>query len=98
MWIYPILKAYGYKILFYSGDTDGAVPILGTKRWIQNQNWAITEPWRPWTTNGQVSGYIIGYDNFYFASVHGAGHMAPQWKRQDMADFITAFIHGEPIN
>ena len=33
-WIYPILKSYGYRILFFSGDTDGAVPTLGTKRWI----------------------------------------------------------------
>jgi hypothetical protein len=29
-WIYPIMKANGYKIRFYSGDTDGAVPTWGT--------------------------------------------------------------------
>jgi hypothetical protein len=34
-WIYPILKDYGYKLLHYSGDTDGAVATLGTRRWIQ---------------------------------------------------------------
>lgn len=34
VWIYPILKAYGYQILFFSGDTDGAVPTLGTRRWL----------------------------------------------------------------
>lgn len=30
MWIYPILK-HQTRIMFYSGDTDGAVPIYGTK-------------------------------------------------------------------
>lgn len=36
VWIYPIMKAYNYQILVFSGDTDGAVPTLGTRRWIQN--------------------------------------------------------------
>lgn len=35
-WIYDILKAYTqrYRLLHYSGDTDGAVTTLGTRRWI----------------------------------------------------------------
>jgi len=33
-WIYKVLTQYGYKMLFYSGDTDGAVPTYGTRRWI----------------------------------------------------------------
>lgn len=35
-WIYPIMKSYPYKILVFSGDTDGAVPTLGTRRWIES--------------------------------------------------------------
>jgi hypothetical protein len=34
-WIYPILANNGIRILHYSGDTDGAVPTIGTKRWIK---------------------------------------------------------------
>ena len=34
IWIYPILMGYGYKLLHYSGDTDGAIPTLGTRKWI----------------------------------------------------------------
>ena len=30
-WIYKILMNYDYKILFFSGDTDGAVPTYGTR-------------------------------------------------------------------
>mmetsp|Transcript_556 Transcript_556/g.1068 ORF Transcript_556/g.1068 Transcript_556/m.1068 type:complete len:311 (-) Transcript_556:269-1201(-) len=33
-WIYPILKAAGIRMTFYSGDTDGAVPTYGSKRWV----------------------------------------------------------------
>jgi hypothetical protein len=98
IWIYPILKAYGYKILVYSGDTDGAVPTLGTRRWIQAQNWKVTTPWRSWVTDQQTSGYIVEYDSFMFATIHGVGHMAPQWKRKDVTKLISNFIHGEDIN
>jgi hypothetical protein len=31
-WIYPIMKDAGIRMVFYSGDTDGAVPTWGTKR------------------------------------------------------------------
>jgi len=33
-WIYPILRNQT-KIMFYSGDTDGAVPTYGSKEWIK---------------------------------------------------------------
>lgn len=98
VWIYPILKEYGYRLMHYSGDTDGAIPTLGTRKWISELGWDVTQDWRPWTTNGQISGYLIDYDNFQFATVHGVGHMAPQWKREDMTDLIMNFIHKQPIN
>jgi serine carboxypeptidase-like clade 1 len=52
---------YDYKILFFSGDTDGAVPTYGSRRWIKKLNPTVIEQWRPWITDGQVSGYIIRY-------------------------------------
>lgn len=52
-WIYPLLKANGYKILVYSGDTDGAVPTYGTQRWINDLNWKVKKDWSPWySTDG----------------------------------------------
>lgn len=71
-------------MLHYSGDTDGAVSTIGTRRWIKNLNMTITEEWREWNTDGVLSGYQIDYDNFKFVTVHGVGHMAPQWKRKDV--------------
>jgi carboxypeptidase C (cathepsin A) len=63
--------------MFYSGDTDGAVTTYGSKRWIKDLKWGVVDAWRPWLTNGQVSGYVERYDGLDFVTVKGVGHMAP---------------------
>jgi Serine carboxypeptidase len=50
MWIYPILKNK-YRMMFYSGDTDGAIPTYGSREWINKLNWALLTPNRPWMTD-----------------------------------------------
>jgi carboxypeptidase C (cathepsin A) len=98
LFIYKILMQYDYKILFFSGDTDGAVPTLGTRRWIETLNMDIKNKWRQWSVDGnQVAGYIINYDGMDFATIHGAGHMAPQWKRKEVTTLFTNWIHDLPI-
>ena len=94
LWIYPILKNQ-VRILKYSGDTDGAVPTYGTKEWIKMLNWDVLEAWRPWYTNGQVSGYVTRYDGLDFVTVKGVGHMAPQWAREPVQTMILAWAHNE---
>ena len=47
-WIYKILKQNGYKMMHYSGDTDGAVPFQGTRQWIKDLEWKQLQKWRPW--------------------------------------------------
>ena len=83
--------------MFYSGDTDGCIPTFGSKRWIQSLNWPVVDAWRPWFTNGQVSGYVEKYDGLEFVTIKGVGHMAPQWARQPMTNLISAWIHNEPF-
>lgn len=53
--IYPKLKNK-YRMLKYSGDTDGSVPTYGTLQWIKELKWDVTEAWRPYYViddNGQ---------------------------------------------
>mmetsp|Transcript_20421 Transcript_20421/g.23586 ORF Transcript_20421/g.23586 Transcript_20421/m.23586 type:complete len:468 (-) Transcript_20421:31-1434(-) len=95
VWIYPLLKAAGIKILKFSGDTDGAVPTYGTERWIRDLNWDVKKEWHPWLVDNQVAGYNKFYDGLNFTTIHGVGHMAPQWKRKEVTQLITAFIHNE---
>jgi len=33
---------------FFAGDTDGAVPPLGTRRWLRDLNWDVKAEWKPW--------------------------------------------------
>jgi serine carboxypeptidase-like clade II len=45
-WIWEGLKGE-YRMLKYSGDTDGAVPLIGTRNWINSMNRTVLEEWRP---------------------------------------------------
>jgi len=94
LWIYKVLKNK-YKILIYSGDTDGAVNTYGTKRWLQELNWNVTSAWGPWYSQGQIAGYMQSYDGLDFVTVHGAGHLAPQWKREGTTTMILSWMHNE---
>jgi hypothetical protein len=51
IWIYPLLRNK-YKIIHFSGDTDGAVPTLGTRLWIEQLDWKVEEAFRPYFTDG----------------------------------------------
>lgn len=88
---------YNYKILFFSGDTDGCVPTFGSRKWIEGLELPVKEKWRSWSTDGQVSGFLVRYEGMDFATIHGVGHMAPQWKRKDVTKLFTNWIHDEPI-
>lgn len=84
--------------MFFSGDTDGAVPFLGTRQWVNKLGWEVKKPWTAWVHKGQVQGYIEHYrGHFDLATVRGVGHMAPQWKREPMQYLITQFIHDQNI-
>ena len=79
-WIYEAL-AGKTKMLFYSGDVDGSVPTAGTQNWIASLGWNKTSEWKEYYVGGQVAGYWESYEgNLTFGTVHGAGHMAPQFK------------------
>lgn len=41
-----------YRMLHFSGDTDGAVPTLGTQAWIETLQWDVEEKWRPYVVDG----------------------------------------------
>jgi len=88
-----------YKMLVYSGDTDMAVPTSGTKGWIENLGWTVDKPWKQWMINGQVGGYVDYRQNgtFVFTTIHGAGHMAPQWKPAPTYHAIFNFVNNKKL-
>lgn len=93
-WIYEKLRNE-LKILFYCGDTDGAVPCWGTRQWMHEMAWPVKQPTQNYHTDGQMAGQTTRYDGMDFATVHGAGHMCPQWKRKTVTTLISQWVHDE---
>jgi carboxypeptidase C (cathepsin A) len=100
-WIWESLKGQ-YRMLKYSGDTDGAVPLIGTRNWINSLNRDILEAWRPFyvadsDTTQHLAGYIEEYDGLTLGTVHGAGHMTPQYKPAESYWLIFNWLKNLPI-
>ena len=92
----------GYRFLKYSGDTDAAVPTTGTKWWIDELNLNILEDWRPYLVDDNdggriLGGYIVEYEGLTLGTVHGAGHMAPQFKPVETSHLIFNWLFQKPI-
>ena len=45
---FSVRLAASLRILIYSGDVDGIVPVVGTRRWTAGLGLKTTKPWRPW--------------------------------------------------
>lgn len=87
-----------YRILHYSGTSDGAVPTRGTRQWMNKLNWPITDKWRPYHFNESLCGYIEQRDGMTFATVHGTGHMVPQWKRAEAYYLVFNWLFNRPLD
>ncbi|KAI9191017.1 hypothetical protein LWI28_002273 [Acer negundo] len=84
--------------MFFSGDHDFSVPHIRTQNWIRTFNLTTNEYWRPWFVDGQVSGYIekfmssSGDYTLIYATVKGAGHVAPEYKPKECYQMIDRFF------
>lgn len=70
--------------------------------WIKDLDWKVEEAWRPWfvpdeKAGDQLAGYVEIYEGLTFVTIHGAGHMAPQWKRREAHKMLYTFINGESL-
>ena len=97
-WIYPVLKAAGIRMMFYSGETDGAIPTLATKKWIEDLNYDVVQEWTPWMHgDNQVAGWWERYDGLDFIIVRGVGHMAPQWAPEAVLNMVNNWMANTTI-
>ena len=93
-----------YKMMHYSGGTDGAVPTIGTQNWIATMGWNTTSEWQEYQVDNLTAGYYEVYQpqdknntNLTFGTVHGAGHMAPQFKPPQTYHLVMNWLFGRPI-
>lgn len=103
--IYRKAFALGHRVLVYSGDNDAIVPYTGTRLWVEALNLPVITPFHEWWCdaatfqgcNGRnVAGWSTVYgDNnsqFCFATIRGAGHLAPRSRPVESLLLLQSFI------
>ena len=92
-YLYPTLVQAGLQITLYSGDTDSAVPTIGTRAWLNELGYPVTTNWTEWMLNGQVAGFFMRYSTkLRFVTIRGSGHMCIQWKRPEGYQMFMDFL------
>ncbi|KXZ45430.1 hypothetical protein GPECTOR_55g336 [Gonium pectorale] len=95
--VYQRLLTANLRMLVFSGDVDGIVPVVGTRRWVASLRLKEKAPWRPWNLGGQVGGYVVEYAGLTFATVRGAGHMVPYVQPTRAAHLAKSFLTGRSL-
>ncbi|XP_076887211.1 serine carboxypeptidase 1-like [Bidens hawaiensis] len=90
------LMGSGIRFWIYSGDTDNSVPVTTTKYALQKLKANIKTPWYPWSLNGEVAGYVVGYESLTFLTVRGAGHFIPSYQPARAYALFSSFLDGKP--
>ncbi|KVH93260.1 Peptidase S10, serine carboxypeptidase [Cynara cardunculus var. scolymus] len=78
-----------------SGDIDSSVAVTTTKYAIKKLNTTIKTPWYPWDMDGEVGGYVVGYENLTFVTIRGAGHFVPSYQPARGLALISSFLLGK---
>lgn len=79
------------------------MPTTGTRMWIDSMNLEIMEDWRPYFVDTEsrmgkiMGGYIREYNGLTFGTIHGAGHMAPQFKPKETYHLLFNWLFQRPI-
>ena len=61
----------------------------------------VKSEWHSWvyqdsTVGEQLGGFATNYDkNVTFATIHGAGHMSPQWRPEAVYTMFSSFLAGK---
>ncbi|THF94895.1 hypothetical protein TEA_021471 [Camellia sinensis var. sinensis] len=88
------LMASGISVWIYSGDTDSVVPVTTTKYGIDKLQTSVKTKWYPWYLQGEVGGYVVGYENLTFVTIRGAGHFVPSYQPARALAFFSSFLDG----
>ncbi|KAF3956590.1 hypothetical protein CMV_018292 [Castanea mollissima] len=89
------LISSGISVWIYSGDIDGRVSVTTTRYAINTLKLPVTTKWRPWYSDNEVGGYVIGYKGVTFATVRGAGHEVPSYQPERALTMISSFLTGK---
>lgn len=98
--IYDDLMANtNWSLMIYSGDADTVVNFIQSERVLLSLNRTVLTMWLPWYhrdvynyTWRQLGGWFVNWDRISFATVKGAGHMAPTTRGPAMLQLLTSYL------
>ncbi|KAI0048898.1 serine carboxypeptidase [Auriscalpium vulgare] len=96
------LLEHGVAVLAYVGAYDWVCNWVGVERFTLDMEWSGQrefgeQPLREWTLEGQVAGKARSAKGLTFATIDGAGHMAPYDKPKESLALINRWLAGEKI-
>uniref|UniRef100_A0A5B7AEW3 Putative serine carboxypeptidase-like 18 n=2 Tax=Davidia involucrata TaxID=16924 RepID=A0A5B7AEW3_DAVIN len=95
------LTSVGLRALIYSGDHDLSIPTLATQEWLASLNITLDSSWRGWSIDGQTAGYVKKYTNndfsLTYATIKGAGHIAPEYKPKECYTMVDRWFAYYPL-
>ncbi|KAG6466590.1 serine carboxypeptidase-like 26 [Zingiber officinale] len=95
--IYSKLIRAGLRIWIYSGDTDGRVPVIGSRYCVEALGLPLESQWQPWFLNHQVGGRFVEYKGLSMVTVRGAGHLVPLNKPREALVLVNSFLKGQRL-
>jgi len=92
----------GVRALIYVGVNDLLCNWIGLERMTLAMEWSghrlfVEQPLKEWTTNGTVAGRARSAGPLTFATVHGAGHMAPYDKPKETLEMVRRWLQQESL-
>ncbi|WOL03248.1 hypothetical protein Cni_G11968 [Canna indica] len=95
--IYSKLIKAGLRIWIYSGDTDGRVPVIGSRYCAEALGLPLKSQWQPWFLNHQVGGRFVEYQGLTMVTVRGAGHLVPLNKPEEALVLINSYLRNQQL-
>ncbi|GJE98978.1 peptidase S10, serine carboxypeptidase [Phanerochaete sordida] len=92
----------GVKVLIYVGENDWICNWVGNEQMTLNLEWTGQEafaakPLRDWKVGDRAVGVTRSSGPLTFATIQGAGHMAPYDKGEESLELVKRWLAGEEL-
>ncbi|KAL3634755.1 hypothetical protein CASFOL_021809 [Castilleja foliolosa] len=89
----------GVRVLIYSGDQDSVIPLIGTRKLInelaKELNLKTTREYSTWIVVNQAAGWTQEYGKLLsYATIRGASHDAPFTQPERSLVLFNSFLNG----
>ncbi|TFK48028.1 serine carboxypeptidase [Heliocybe sulcata] len=90
------------RVLVYVGTYDWICNWVGNERWVAALEWSGRGQWeeneeRGWMVDGKEAGKTRSAGKLTWATIYGAGHMAPYDKPKESLELVNRWLAGEDL-